>query len=79
MPSPFWLEEVIISHNHLLLDQLHNIGVWKHLDSIQDDQLRSKACEVPGLLDAAYAEGTLAKYRSAWKKWIEWCLSLIHI
>ena len=77
MPSPFWLEEVIISHNHLLLDQLHNIGVWKHLDSIQDDQLRSKACEVPGLLDAAYTEGTLAKYRSAWKKkkkkWIEWC------
>ena len=28
---------------------------------------------IPDLLDAAFAESTLKKYRSSWSKWMSWC------
>lgn len=43
------------------------------MDAIQDSELRSKATRIPELLDAAFAENTLRKYRSAWAKWVAWC------
>ena len=50
-----------------------NLGIWKRLDTVQNDDLRRKATLIPELLDAAFAGATLRKYRSGWLKWVEWC------
>jgi len=55
----------------LSLDHLLNLGIWKRLDTIKNDDLRHKATLIPELLDAAFAGATLKKYRSAWLTWVE--------
>ena len=49
-----------------------NIGIWEKLDTIRDDELRHKAANLPELFRAAFAGGTIEKYRRAWQKWVQW-------
>lgn len=47
-------------------------GIWEKLDNIKDGKLKTMAASLPNLLSSAYADSTLSKYKSAWKKWISW-------
>ena len=49
-----------------------NIGIWEKLDVIQNETLKCKAASLPHLFKAAFAEGTLSKYRTAWHNWVTW-------
>ena len=50
-----------------------DVGIWEKLETIQNQELHDKACQLPKLLDAAFSEATLAKYKTAWAKWVNWC------
>ena len=56
-----------------MLDHLADLGIWEKINNIENEALRKKAILLPSLLDAAFAETSLQKYRSAWSKWVDWC------
>ena len=44
----------------------------QRIQGIEDPSLKEKAGTLPELLNAAYANSTLRKYKPAWQKWREW-------
>ena len=56
----------------LYIDGLFH-GIWEKLDDIKDPLLKEKTATLPILIESAYANSTLNKYKSAWEKWIKWC------
>ena len=46
--------------------------MWRKIEAIQSEGLRATASQVPLLINAAYADSTLAKYKPAWEKWLSW-------
>ncbi|XP_057290199.1 uncharacterized protein LOC130612878 [Hydractinia symbiolongicarpus] len=49
-----------------------NVGIWEKLDAIQNTAPKSKAANLPQLLQAAYAKETIIKYKRACQKWVDW-------
>lgn len=56
-----------------------NIGIWEKLDSIRDESLRQKAANLPALFNAAFAPGTISKYRRAWHRWVKWTSNYLEV
>ena len=51
-------------------------GIWEKINTIEEDsQLKRSALGVPLLIQSAYADSTLLKYRQGWRKWLTWCES----
>ena len=48
------------------------LGMWEKLDKINNPELKIKAARFQKLFNAAYADGTLLKYKAAWHRWVEW-------
>ena len=42
-------------------------------EDIQDDNLRSRAANLPKLLQSRWAATTNRKYNNAWGRWVHWC------
>ena len=46
--------------------------MWESMKNIKSERLTDVASSLPQLLDAAYADSTLVKYKPAWIKWLIW-------
>ena len=49
-----------------------NFGIWSRVNSIIDDSLKKNAKTLPQLIENAFENSTLKKYKPAWLKWLEW-------
>ena len=49
-----------------------NFGIWSRIDSIIDERLKKNSKTLSQLIENAFANSTLKKYKPAWIKWLEW-------
>ena len=63
----FWLATIFAVLNCCFTDYLET-GMWEKLDKIKNPELKIKAAR----FNAAYADGSLLKYKVAWHRWVEW-------
>ena len=65
------MRDSIYSKSVLILDST-NFGIWSRIDSTIDDGLKRNSKTLPQLIENAFANSTLKKYKPAWTKWLEW-------
>ena len=49
-----------------------NFGIWERLDDLESPELKKTAASLPKLVEAAFANSTLEKYKRGWSLWVEW-------
>ena len=68
-----------VKHFYLILSDPPTHGLWNQINEIQDETLKRKALSLPHLIESAYAESTLKKYKPAWEKWLVWTKSFSEV